>query len=160
MMNLRAMTTADYPEVGRIYQQGIKTQNATFRTEVPSFDYWDAHHHIHSRIVAEEDGKVLGWVAISPFSSIPAYQGVAEVSLYIDEDARGKGIGTALMHAVIEASEAAGIWTLHSQIFPENTASLKLHQRFGFREVGRRERIGQLAGVWRDTILLERRSQM
>ena len=114
----------------------------------------------HSRIVAEEDGKVLGWVAISPFSSIPAYQGVAEVSLYIDEDARGKGIGTALMHAVIEASEAAGIWTLHSQIFPENTASLKLHQRFGFREVGRRERIGQLAGVWRDTILLERRSQM
>ncbi|MCK2158195.1 MULTISPECIES: GNAT family N-acetyltransferase [Exiguobacterium] len=159
-MKIRAMTAADYPEVGRIYKQGIQTQNATFRTEVPPFDYWDAHHHIHSRIVAEEDGKVLGWVAISPFSSIPAYQGVAEVSLYIDEDARGKGIGTALMHAVIEASEAAGIWTLHSQIFPENTASLKLHQRFGFREVGRRERIGQLAGVWRDTILLERRSQM
>lgn len=160
MMNLRAMTTADYPEVSRIYQQGIETQNATFRTEVPAFDYWDTHHHTHSRLVAEEDGKVLGWVAISPFSSIPAYQGVAEVSLYIDEDARGKGIGTALMHAVIEASEAAGIWTLHSQIFPENTASLKLHQRFGFREVGRRERIGQLAGVWRDTVLLERRSQL
>ncbi len=159
-MNIRAMTATDYPEVGRIYKQGIQTQNATFRTEVPPFDYWDAHHHMHSRLVAEEDGKVLGWVAISPFSSIPAYQGVAEVSLYIDEDARGKGIGTALMHAVIEASEAAGIWTLHSQIFPENTASLKLHQRFGFREVGRRERIGQLAGVWRDTILLERRSQM
>ncbi|MCT4780607.1 MULTISPECIES: GNAT family N-acetyltransferase [Exiguobacterium] len=159
-MNVRAMTAADYPEVGRIYKQGIKTQNATFRTEVPSFDYWDAHHHIHSRLVAEEDGKMLGWVAISPFSSIPAYQGVAEVSLYIDEDARGKGVGTALMHAVIEASEAAGIWTLHSQIFPENTVSLKLHHRFGFREVGRRERIGQLAGVWRDTILLERRSQI
>lgn len=159
-MKIRAMTVADYPEVSRVYKQGIKTQNATFRTEVPAFDYWDAHHHTHSRLVAEEDGKVLGWVAISPFSSIPAYQGVAEVSLYIEEDARGKGIGTALMHAVIEASEAAGIWTLHSQIFPENTASLKLHQRFGFREVGRRERIGQLAGVWRDTILLERRSQM
>ncbi|AFS69322.1 GNAT family N-acetyltransferase [Exiguobacterium antarcticum] len=159
-MNVRAMTAADYPEVGRIYKQGIKTQNATFRTEVPSFDYWDAHHHIHSRLVAEEDGKMLGWVAISPFSSISAYQGVAEVSLYIDEDARGKGVGTALMHAVIEASEAAGIWTLHSQIFPENTVSLKLHHRFGFREVGRRERIGQLAGVWRDTILLERRSQI
>jgi len=159
-MNIRAMTATDYPEVGRIYKQGIKTQNATFRTEVPSFDYWNAHHHLHSRLVAEEDGKVLGWVAISPFSSIPAYLGVAEVSLYIDEDARGKGIGTALMQALIEASEAAGIWTLHSQIFPENTASLKLHQRFGFREVGRRERIGQLAGVWRDTILLERRSQI
>ena len=131
-----------------------------FEQKYLPFDYWDAHHHTHSRLVAEEDGKVLGWVAISPFSSIPAYQGVAEVSLYIDEDARGKGIGTALMHAVIEASEAAGIWTLHSQIFPENTASLKLHQRFGFREVGRRERIGQLAGVWRDTVLLERRSQL
>lgn len=159
-MNVRAMTATDYPEVGRIYQQGIETQNATFRTEVPPFDYWDAHHHKHSRLVMEEDGKLLGWVAISPFSSIPAYRGVAEVSLYIDEKVRGKGVGTALMQAVIEASEAAGIWTLHSQIFPENTASLKLHQRFGFREVGRRERIGQLAGVWRDTILLERRSRI
>ncbi|WP_214851023.1 GNAT family N-acetyltransferase [Exiguobacterium sp. s193] len=159
-MKLRAMTAADYPEVGRIYQQGIETQNATFRTEVPPFDYWNTHHHVHSRIVAEEAGRLLGWVAISPFSSIPAYAGVAEVSLYIDEDVRGKGVGTALMQALITSSEAAGIWTLHSQIFPENTASLKLHKRFDFREVGRRERIGHLAGVWRDTVLLERRSEI
>lgn len=157
-MEIRQMTAEDYPEVVRIYEQGIKTENATFRTEALPYEEWTKHHHAHSRLVAMEDEQLLGWVALSPFSSIPAYAGVAEISLYIAEEARGKGVGTRLMEDVIQASEAAGIWTLQSQVFPENQASLRLHERFNFREVGRRERIGRLGGRWRDTVLLERRS--
>lgn len=157
-MKVRQMIADDYEEVVRIYEQGIKTENATFRTEALPYEEWTEHHHAHSRLVAMEDEQLLGWVALSPFSSIPAYAGVAEISLYIAEEARGKGVGTRLMDDVIQASEAAGIWTLQSQVFPENQASLRLHERFDFREVGRRERIGRLGGRWRDTVLLERRS--
>ncbi|HCV53480.1 N-acetyltransferase family protein [Exiguobacterium sp. FSL W8-0210] len=157
-MKVRQMTADDYEEVVRIYEQGIKTENATFRTEALPYEEWTGHHHEHSRLVAIEGEQLLGWVALSPFSSIPAYAGVAEISLYIAEEARGKGVGTRLMEDVIKASEAAGIWTLQSQVFPENHASLRLHERFNFREVGRRERIGRLGGRWRDTVLLERRS--
>ena len=157
-MYIRLMKESDYPKVVCIYEQGIKTENATFRTEALPYEEWTLHHHEHSRLVAIEDEQLLGWVALSPFSSIPAYAGVAEISLYIAEEARGKGVGTRLMEDVITASEAAGIWTLQSQVFPENQASLRLHERFGFREVGRRERIGRLGGRWRDTVLLERRS--
>lgn len=157
-MKVRQMTADDYEEVVRIYEQGIKTENATFRTEALPYEEWTGHHHEHSRLVAIEGEQLLGWVALSPFSSIPAYAGVAEISLYIAEEARGKGVGTRLMEDVIKASEAAGIWTLQSQVFPENQASLRLHERFNFREVGRRERIGRLGGRWRDTVLLERRS--
>lgn len=157
-MKVRQMTADDYEEVVRIYEQGIKTENATFRTEALPYEEWTGHHHEHSRLVAIEGKQLLGWVALSPFSSIPAYAGVAEISLYIAEEARGKGVGTRLMEDVIQASEAAGIWTLQSQVFPENHASLRLHERFNFREVGRRERIGRLGGRWRDTVLLERRS--
>lgn len=157
-MKVRQMTADDYEEVVRIYEQGIKTENATFRTEALPYEEWTGHHHEHSRLVAIEGKQLLGWVALSPFSSIPAYAGVAEISLYIAEEARGKGVGTRLMEDVIQASEAAGIWTLQSQVFPENQASLRLHERFNFREVGRRERIGRLGGRWRDTVLLERRS--
>lgn len=157
-MKVRQMTADDYEEVVRIYEQGIKTENATFRTEALPYEEWTGHHHEHSRLVAIEGEQLLGWVALSPFSSIPAYAGVAEISLYIAEEARGKGVGTRLMEDVIKASEAAGIWTLQSQVFPENHASLRLHERFNFREVGRREQIGRLGGRWRDTVLLERRS--
>ena len=157
-MKVRQMTADDYEEVVRIYEQGIKTENATFRTEALSYEEWTGHHHEHSRLVAIEGEQLLGWVALSPFSSIPAYAGVAEISLYIAEEARGKGVGTRLMEDVIATSETAGIWTLQSQVFPENHASLRLHERFNFREVGRRERIGRLGGRWRDTVLLERRS--
>ncbi|WP_290783056.1 MULTISPECIES: GNAT family N-acetyltransferase [unclassified Exiguobacterium] len=157
-MKVRQMTADDYEEVVRIYEQGIKTENATFRTEALPYEEWTGHHHEHSRLVAIEGKQLLGWVALSPFSSIPAYAGVAEISLYIAEEARGKGVGTRLMEDVIATSEAAGIWTLQSQVFPENHASLRLHERFNFREVGRRERIGRLGGRWRDTVLLERRS--
>jgi len=157
-MEVRQMTADDYEKVVRIYEQGIKTENATFRTEALPYEEWTHHHHEHSRLVAIEGEQLLGWVALSPFSSIPAYDGVAEISLYIAEEARGKGVGTRLMEDVIESSEVAGIWTLQSQVFPENKASLRLHERFGFREVGRRERIGRLGGRWRDTVLLERRS--
>lgn len=157
-MEIRQMTADDYEEVVRIYEQGIKTENATFRTEALPYEEWTGHHHEHGRLVAIEGEQLLGWVALSPFSSIPAYAGVAEISLYIAEEARGKGVGTRLMEDVIKASEAAGIWTLQSQVFPENHASLRLHERFNFREVGRRERIGRLGGRWRDTVLLERRS--
>lgn len=157
-MEVRQMTADDYEEVVRIYEQGIKTENATFRTEALPYEEWTGHHHEHSRLVANEGEQLLGWVALSPFSSIPAYAGVAEISLYIAKEARGKGVGTRLMEDVIKASEAAGIWTLQSQVFPENQASLRLHERFNFREVGRRERIGRLGGRWRDTVLLERRS--
>lgn len=157
-MHIRLMKESDYPEVVRIYEQGIKTENATFRTEALPYEEWTEHHHERSRLVAVDNEQLLGWVALSPFSSIPAYAGVAEISLYIAEEARGKGVGTRLMEDVIKASEAAGIWTLQSQVFPENQASLRLHERFDFREVGRRERIGRLGGRWRDTVLLERRS--
>lgn len=155
---LEAMTPADWTEVRAIYLEGIATGNATFETEAPAWERWDATHRPGERFVAREGGKVLGWAALSPVSDRCVYGGVAEVSVYVAASARGKGLGLALLRQLIEASEAAGVWTLQAGVFPENGASVALHERLGFRQVGRRERIGKMNGVWRDVLLLERRS--
>jgi L-amino acid N-acyltransferase YncA len=168
------MRPEDYDQVRRIYEEGIASGDATFETQAPSWEAWDASHVRTCRVVAREvdsathgpDGgtvggrSVLGWAALSPVSSRCVYSGVAEVSVYVTATARGRGVGRALLKELIRQSEAAGFWTLQAGIFPENSASLALHKRLGFREVGRRERIGQLSGRWRDTLLLERRSRV
>ena len=153
-----AMRPEDWPAVRRIYEQGIATGNATFETEAPDWAAWDESHLPDQRMVARMDGEVMGWVALAPVSRRPVYRGVAEVSVYVAEEARGKGIGRALLSGIVESSERAGIWTLQTGIFPENESSLGLHRSLGFRPVGVRERIGRQRGVWRDVILLERRS--
>lgn len=152
------MTPADWPAVEAIFVEGIATGDATFETAPPSWDEFDAGRLPGHRLVAVEDGSVVGWVALSPTSARECYSGVVEHSVYVAQDARGRGIGRALMEALIESAEAAGLWTIETGIFPENAASLALHERVGFRVVGRRERIAQLDGVWRDTILLEHRA--
>lgn len=153
------MKPSDWPAVRAIYLEGIATGNATFEISAPDWPEWDAWHLPHSRLVARQAGKIMGWAALSPVSSRPVYRGVAEVSIYVAERARGGGIGGTLLASLIAESERQGIWTLQAGIFPENIASLELHQRGGFRIVGRRERIGQTAdGTWRDTTLLERRA--
>lgn len=161
---LRAMQAADWPAVERIYAQGIEDGEATFEVATPSWAAFDAGRLPGLRLVAVDDSEtILGWVAASAVSSRPAYRGVVEHSLYIDRSARGQGIGRLLLEAFVEAAETAGVWTVQSSIFPENAASLRLHEAAGFRVVGRRERIaraeiGPHAGEWRDTILIERRS--
>jgi L-amino acid N-acyltransferase YncA len=152
------MTERDWPAACEIYLQGIATGNATFEQSVPDWAAWDKRHLPSCRLVARADNKVLGWAALSPVSSRCVYGGVAEVSIYIAEEARGQGLGRQLLAALVEASEQNGIWTLQAGIFPENAASIQLHQRAGFRIVGRRERIGCMDGRWRDTVLMERRS--
>jgi phosphinothricin acetyltransferase len=149
-----------WPEAARIYAEGIATGNATFETDVPTFERWDAAHLPEHRFVAERAGASVGWIALAPVSSRCCYEGVAEVSAYVAESARGDGVGKALLGAVIESSERGGIWTLETGVFPENAASLGLLQRFGFRIVGMRERIGEMHGMWRDVIFLERRSEV
>jgi L-amino acid N-acyltransferase YncA len=156
---IQSMTDTDGPAVLEIYRQGILTGNATFETEAPSWEKFTAGHLPHSRLVARDGTGVLGWAALSAVSSRCVYGGVAEVSIYIAESSRGRGIGRALLEELIRQSERNGIWTLQAGIFPENTASIRLHKRYGFREVGRRERIGKLGDEWRDTVLLERRSK-
>jgi phosphinothricin acetyltransferase len=159
MTTIRPMTPDDWDAVRRIYAEGIATGNATFETQTPEWEAWDRARRPDCRLViCDERGAVIGFAALSPTSSRPAYAGVAEHSIYVAASARGTGTGTALLRALIDASEAAGIWTLQSSIFPENTASYALHRRCGFREVGRRERIARMNGVWRDTLLIERRS--
>jgi phosphinothricin acetyltransferase len=153
------MRASDWPAVAGIYQQGIDTGDATFETRVPSWEAWDAGHLNAARLVAREEGRVVGWAALSPVSDRCVYGGVAEVSVYVAGAARGRGIGRRLLEALALASEEAGIWTLQAGIFPENEASLAIHRSCGFRVVGRRERLGRLAGEWRDVILLERRSR-
>ncbi len=152
------MQPEDWPAVEEIYRQGIATGNATFETETPGWEKWNAGHHPHSRLVARDQRQVLGWAALSPVSIRLVYAGVSEVSIYVADTARGKGVGKALLTTLIEHSELNGIWTLQAGIFPENAASISLHRSCGFREVGRREKIGHLKGVWRDVVLLERRS--
>lgn len=131
---------------------------ATFEAEVPGWEHWDSSHLIEHRLVALRDGEVAGWAALSPISDRCVYGGVAEVSVYVTAGARGQGVGRALLEALVASSEAGGIWTLQAGIFPENEASVRLHERAGFRVVGRRERLGRLRGAWRDILLLERRS--
>lgn len=156
---LQPMNDADGPAVLEIYRQGIATGNATFETETPSWEKWTASHLPHSRIVARNGASVLGWAALSPVSGRCVYAGVAEVSIYVAGEARGLGVGRALLEELIRQSENNGLWTLQAGIFPENEASIRLHKSCGFREVGCRERIGKLGDCWRDTVLLERRSR-
>ncbi|HXZ31520.1 MAG TPA: GNAT family N-acetyltransferase [Terriglobales bacterium] len=160
MMNLAmmAMRAKDWPSVREIYAEGIATGNATFETAVPGWARWDSAHHQHCRLIARDSQRILGWAALSPVSSRRVYAGVAEVSIYVAGLARGKGVGKALMKSLIDCSEKHGMWTLQAGIFPENVASIALHKSCGFREVGLRQRLAQLAGRWRDVLLLERRS--
>lgn len=158
-MTIQPLTDAHWPEVRAIYEEGIATGNATFETQTPEWPAWTAAHLPHSRLVAlNEAGNVLGWAALSPVSGRCVYGGVAEVSVYVAGGARGQGVGRQLLAALLAASEQNGIWTLQAGIFSDNAASLALHAAGGFRTVGYRERIGQLRGQWRDTVLLERRS--
>jgi phosphinothricin acetyltransferase len=146
--------------VRAIYLEGIATGNSTFEQSAPDWQTWDQGHLESCRLVARSESEVLGWTALSPVSRRQVYAGVAEFSIYVAERARGRGIGAALLKALIVVSEQEGIWTLQSGIFPENTASLELCRRFGFRVVGTRERVGCMAGRWRDVVLLERRSKI
>ena len=162
-MKFQPMTAAHWPQVRAIYEQGIATGLATFATSAPTWEAWDRDHLAACRLVAVDadyggSGQVLGWAALSPVSGRCVYGGVAEVSVYVAGAARGRGVGRQLLAALVAASEAHGLWTLQAGIFPENTTSVSIHAGAGFREVGRRERIGQLHGAWRDTLLLERRS--
>ncbi len=154
------MLAADWSQVAAIYQAGIDTRNATFETVVPTWEKWDAAHRPDCRLVARNSEHMLGWVALSPYSARAVYAGVAEVGVYIAPAARGQGVGKALLNALIDASEQAGIWTLQAGIFAENAPSIRLHKACGFREVGYRECIGQLYGVWHDVMLMERRSKI
>ena len=153
------MRNEDWEQVRAIYLEGIRTGHATFETEAPSWEQWNEAHLPVARVVMRDGERVLAWAALSPVSKRQVYRGVAELTVYVAESARGQGIGRALVEALIIESERNGIWTLQASIFPENTASVELHRRCGFREVGRRERIAMLNGVWRDTLLFERRSQ-
>ena len=149
-----------WPIVKSIYEEGIPTGDATFETEAPDWEKWNESHLIDCRFVGKSANKVVGWIALSPVSGRCVYQGVAEVSLYVKESSRGRGIGKILLKAAIEESEPIGIWTLQSGTFPENTASIALQKSCGFREVGVREKIGCMNGRWRDVILMERRSKV
>lgn len=149
---------SDWEDAREIYLQGIAGGQATFETEAPSWESWDANHLAFARLVARDAERVIGWAALSSVSARRAYAGVAEVSVYVAFDRHGMGAGRQLLEALISESEPNGIWTLQAVMFPENLASIALHRACGFRPVGRRERIGKLNGAWRDTILLERRS--
>jgi L-amino acid N-acyltransferase YncA len=157
-IEIDAMTAGDWPQVAEIYRQGLETGNASFETEVPAPEAWDAAHLPEPRLVARLDGAIAGWAALSAVSGRCVYGGVAEVSVYVAAGSAGRGVGRRLLSELVRLSEEAGIWTLQAGIFPENTASLTLHERCGFRVVGRRERLGCQNGVWRDVVLVERRS--
>lgn len=157
-LHVRPLTADDWPAVRDIYAEGIASGEATFETTPPTWADWDAGHVPEHRWVATRDGTVLGWVACSAVSSRCVYAGVLELSVYVAAAARGRGVGSALMAAVVSSTEADGVWTLQAGVFPENEASLALHSRHGFRVIGRRERLGRREGVWRDVVLLERRS--
>ena len=156
---IRTMEPADWKAVSEIYKEGILTGFATFETEVPSWDQWNSNHIAVCRLVAVAGKKVKGWAALSAVSSRCVYGGVAEVSVYVAKNARGKQIGEQLIRELIAQSEKEGYWTLQSGIFPENTASIGLHKKCGFRKIGFRERIARQNGVWKDNILMEKRSE-
>ena len=153
------MTASDWEHVRSIYLEGIRSGHSTFKTDAPTWENWDQAHLQIARLVTRDGDRVSGWAALSPVSKRSVYRGVAEVTVYVTESARGQGIGRALLETLIDESEKHEIWTLQASIFPENIASIKLHLHCGFREVGRRERIAMHNGVWRDTLLFERRSQ-
>ena len=157
---VEAMRPEDWPAVREIYEEGIAGGNATFEMYAPTWDAWNRTRLRECRLVARSEDRVVGWVALSPVSERAVYRGVAELSIYVASAARGRGVGRALLHRLIADSELAGIWTLQAGVLAENQASLALHRACGFREVGRRERIGRHGDVWRDVVLLERRSQV
>jgi phosphinothricin acetyltransferase len=159
-IKIRPLVAGDWQRVRSIYLAGIATGQATFETRAPTWKAWDAAHLANSRLAAVAGETLVGWGALAPVSGRAVYAGVAEVSVYIDSDWRGRGIGRMLLKSLISESERHGFWTLQASIFPENVASISLHRRCGFREVGHRERIAKLKGVWRNTVLLERRSQV
>jgi L-amino acid N-acyltransferase YncA len=158
-MTIRDLRPEDWPAVRAIFEDGIRSGMATFETEAPSWEAWDSAH-AEPRLVADQGGSVIGWAAVSPVSDRCCYEGVGEVSVYVADAARGVGVGRALLEQLVALSEDAGYWTLSAGVFPENEASLRLHMACGFREVGVRERLGRLGGVWRDVLLLERRSTL
>jgi len=160
MFLIEPMKTSDWGQAAAIYAEGIATGHATFETTVPDWPEWDAARLPTCRLVAREEGRMLGWAALSPVSSRAVYRGVAEVSVYVAASARGRGVGRALMEALVAASEQNGLWTLQAGIFPDNEASVVLHRQCGFRVVGQRERIGRMDGRWCDVLLLERRSEV
>ncbi|GAA4195992.1 GNAT family N-acetyltransferase [Pedobacter jeongneungensis] len=159
-MEIIELLPLHWEEVRIIYLQGIATKQATFQTDAPAWEEWDKGHLAGLRYVAIIDGNVAGWAALTPVSGRCVYAGVTEVSVYIHEGYRSKGIGGALLQKLVTESEASNIWTLQSGIFPENTASIALHEKLGFRKIGYREKIGKMDGVWRDTVLMERRSKI
>ena len=154
------MHPLDWEQVRSIYLEGIATGDATFETDAPAWEIWNASHLDSGRLVARRGDAILGWAALTRVSGRCVYAGVAEVSVYVAAAARGDGVGRGLLEKLIQESESSGIWTLQAGIFPENDASIAIHRHCGFREVGRRERLGKLKGVWRDVMLMERRSQI
>jgi phosphinothricin acetyltransferase len=159
-MCIKPMSPKDWPRVREIYVEGIATGQATFETEAPTWEQWDANHQPFGRLVVTAEDEIRGWAALSRVSTRQVYSGVAEVSVYVAAASRGQGFGRGLLQRLIEEGEKNGIWAFQASIFPENTASTELHRRCGFHLIGRRERIAKLNGVWRDTVLLERRSQV
>ena len=153
------MTADDWKSVAEIYRQGIETGNATFQQDIPSWNEWNNGHLKICRIIAEKDDEIIGWAALTSISGRCVYAGVAEVSIYVSNNHRDQKIGIKLLDKLISESEKEGLWTLQAGIFPENKPSLKIHEDLGFRQVGYREKIGKMNGIWRDTILLERRSK-
>jgi len=157
-ITLRTLNVTDWDQVAKIYKEGIETGNATFQQSIPSWDDWNKGHISACRIVAEVNHEVAGWSALSAVSSRPVYAGVAEVSVYVGNKYRGQQIGTKLLEAIIVESEANGFWTLQSGIFPENKSSIAIHKKQGFREIGYREKVARMNGMWLNTVLMERRS--
>jgi phosphinothricin acetyltransferase len=159
-IDIRPLNQEDWNSVAGIYKEGIETGNATFQTEIPTWDVWNAGHLKACRLVAILNNEITGWAALTPVSGRSVYTGVAEVSVYVSNQFKGQKVGTKLLSALITESEKEGIWTLQASIFPENPTSIKIHENMGFRKVGIREKIGRIYGIWRDTILLERRSKI
>ncbi len=158
IITIEALLPEHWPGVARVYEEGIATRNATFETEVPTWEAWDSSHLPGHRFVAVREGEVVGWVAVGPVSGRCVYAGVVENSVYVAESVRGQGVGRSLLEALIASTEAAGIWTIQAGMFPENEGSIRLHRSVGFTTVGTYERLGKLDGVWRDVLMLERRS--
>jgi L-amino acid N-acyltransferase YncA len=156
--SVRPMAPENWPSVRDIFLEGIASGNATFETEAPGWEEWDQSHLGSSRLVAVVGSRIVGWAALSPVSHRSAYSGVAEVSVYVTGAEQGHGVGKALLNAIVEESERRGLWTLQASVFPDNATSIALHRTCGFRVIGRRQRIGRLSGIWRDVVLLERRS--
>lgn len=159
-INIRYMTPKDWPQVKDIYEEGIKSKNATFETQAPTFEKWMEAAHPQCHLVAEENNQVLAWAKVLFTSARPVYAGVGEVSIYVHPNAKGKGVGRKLLQELITVSEQQGFWTLKAVIFPENVASINLHKKCGFRVVGTHEKMGKMDGVWRDNVVMERRSDI